>query len=276
MKHRFLLHALAALALSLAGLLTSCHSTTGTSYAPAPPAASRHESADTAPMEAAAMEVPSLTKSRRPGLGTQAGSDRYSTVNEATFFRKPTGQPDAVDSFHYNDKQGAEAMAGALGGGKKRSGEFAMAGGRVKVALHSWTSASPLPRLEAGGRRIVIGQPGEAYTMTVENETDHQIEVVASVDGLDVMDGGTASVRKRGYVIPKKGSLSIDGFRKDATTVRRFMFSSVDESAAGKAGKPRNVGVIGLAVYDEDEAAARAAQLAEAQKRQDAQAFPGR
>jgi hypothetical protein len=209
----------------------------------------------------------------RPGLATQAGDERLSSVDDLAFFRKSTGQPDVVDSFNYNDEDGAKAMADALGGGRKRRGSFSAAGGRLEVGLCSGSWSSPLDRYEARDRRIVVGESGSSYQIFLTNRTKHAVEVVASVDGLDVMDGKTAAVRKRGYVVPAKSELAIEGFRVNAAKVKQFVFGRVDDSAAAKAGQARNVGVIGLAVYDEDEAQAQLARLMESQKRSAANPF---
>ena len=212
-------------------------------------------------------------KSSRQGLATQAGHEMTSAVADIPFYRKTTGQADAVDSFHYNDETGARAMAEVLGGGSKKRGSFSVAGGRLEVALQSGGYSGPFERYEAGGKRIVIGSPGSSYEIFLSNRTKHAVEVVASVDSLDVMDGKSASVKKRGYIIPAKSDLAIEGFRVNARTVKRFVFGSVDASAAAKAGQARNVGVIGLAVYDEDEAQAKIARLVETQKRSVANPF---
>lgn len=210
--------------------------------------------------------------SSRPGLATQAGSERWSPIELRSFYRKATGHPDAVDSFHYNDAVGAKAMADTLGGGVKRSGSFDVAGGRLRVSVTS--RGDTLPRLEASGRRIVIGEKGRAYALDLENRTRRAVEVVASVDGLDVRDGKTAAVSKSGYVIPAKQTVQIAGFRVNNETVKQFVFGGVGNSLAAQKGAARNVGVIGLAVYDEDEAKAKAVRLAEAQRREEATAFP--
>lgn len=67
-----------------------------------------------------------------------------------------------------------------------------------------------------------------------------RLEVVLSVDGLDVLDGGPASFRKRGYVVPSHGQISVDGFRQSTDAVAAFRFSSVRESYANqKYGETR-------------------------------------
>ncbi len=216
----------------------------------------------------------SVKRRERPGLATAAGDERFSSVGEISFYRKATNSPDAVDSFLYNDSEGAKAMAEALGGGRKRSGTFEVADGRLEVSLRPGSWGSPYERYEAGGKRIVIGSRGSAYELSVRNRTAHAVEVVASVDGLDVMDGKAAGVRKRGYIIPAKERLDIEGFRVNNSKVRQFVFGGVDASAAARAGAARNVGVIGLAVYDEDEAQAKLARLVESRQRSGASAFP--
>ncbi len=210
--------------------------------------------------------------SSRPGLATQAGREQWSPIELRSFYRKATGHPDAVDSFHYNDAAGAQAMADTLGGSVKRSGSFDAVGGRLRVSVTS--RGDELPRLEASGRRIIIGEKGRTYALNLENRTKRAVEIVASVDGLDVRDGKTAAVTKNGYVIPAKQTVRIDGFRVSDQKVKQFVFGGVGDSLAAQKGAARNVGVIGLAVYDEDEAKANAVRLAEAQRRENATAFP--
>lgn len=49
--------------------------------------------------------------------------------------------------------------------------------------------------------------------------------MVASVDGLDVLDGRQASRQKSGYVLRPYRLISIEGFRKNNTSVASFTFS---------------------------------------------------
>ena len=103
------------------------------------------------------------------------------------------------------------------------------------------------------GRRFYVhGQTGERYSIRVNNPTSRRVEAVVSVDGLDVIDGESANFRsKRGYIVPAWGSVTIDGFRTSTQSVAAFRFSSVSSSYAGRKGKARNVGVIGVAVFEE-------------------------
>lgn len=211
------------------------------------------------------------TPSDRPGLATRAGHRQSSTVNTVAFYRKGS-TPDAIDTFHYNDERGAEAMIDLAGGGRRRSGLFPAANQLLRVGLED-RRRSVLPRYETDGRRVVIGQSGQAYVIVLENRSSQRQEVVVSVDGLDVMTGRAASLSGRGYVIEPGATLRIRGFREDSSSVREFRFGSVADSAAAARGQAANVGVIGLAVFAEDEAAAREAQRQEQARRDRASAF---
>jgi hypothetical protein len=102
------------------------------------------------------------------------------------------------------------------------------------------------------GRYYVLGQVGERYTIRVQNPTDRRVEAVISVDGLDAIDGKTADyATKRGYIVPAYGELRVEGFRVSTSEVATFRFSSVAASYAGRKGQARNVGVIGVAIFDE-------------------------
>jgi hypothetical protein len=106
-----------------------------------------------------------------------------------------------------------------------------------------------LPAFEHRGRTWVLGRLDQRYLLRVRNGSGRRIEVVASVDGRDVVDGRTASYEKRGYVIAPWGELTIDGFRLSPDAVAAFRFSSVRDSYAARMGDARAVGVVGAAIF---------------------------
>jgi hypothetical protein len=101
------------------------------------------------------------------------------------------------------------------------------------------------------GRYYVQGNDDSRYTIRVTNPTGNRVEAVVSVDGLDVVDGEDGDLKKRGYIVPAYGEVRIEGFRTSLADVATFRFSSVDNSYAGKKGKSRNVGVIAVAIFEE-------------------------
>jgi hypothetical protein len=101
------------------------------------------------------------------------------------------------------------------------------------------------------GRYYVLGDAGGRYIIRVTNPTPNRVEAVVTVDGLDVIDGENGDLKKRGYVVPAYGELRVEGFRTSTSDVATFRFSSVDGSYAGRKGKARNVGVIAVALFEE-------------------------
>ncbi len=111
-----------------------------------------------------------------------------------------------------------------------------------------------LPTYASRDRFYVQGNSGERYTIKISNPTGHRVEAVVSVDGLDAVDGEAGDLHKRGYIVPPYGETRIEGFRTSLENVATFRFSSVDGSYAGQKGKARNVGVIAVALFEEEHA----------------------
>jgi hypothetical protein len=109
----------------------------------------------------------------------------------------------------------------------------------------------PLPTFDHRGRTFVLGTLGQRYAIRFRNGSGRRVEVVAAVDGRDVVDGQPAAFDRRGYVVEPWGELTIDGYRLSEAAVAAFRFSSVPRSYAARKGDARDVGVIGLAVFAE-------------------------
>lgn len=187
----------------------------------------------------------------RPGLGTSWGENRYSHVEEVPFVRA-SGSPTFTATLWYNDRQGANAMAQTDSQGYvgyHRAASLAL-GRAVTMTLRN-EYGSPLEAIYANGRTSAIGEAGQRYTISLQNQTGDRFEVVLSVDGLDVLDGRPAGYQKRGYLLEPYASIEIDGFRQSDDYVAAFRFGSVRDSYASRTGNGRNVGVIGCAVFAE-------------------------
>lgn len=109
----------------------------------------------------------------------------------------------------------------------------------------------PLPTFDHRGRTYVLGAAGARYLVRVRNTSPRRVEVVASVDGRDVVDGRPAAFEKRGYLVEPYGAVTIDGFRLADDAVAAFRFGAVSRSYAARMGDARDVGVIGVAVFTE-------------------------
>lgn len=211
----------------------------------------------------------------RPGLATHWGETRYSPTQEVAFYRDSPSRPTAVAELRYDDRRGALRQ---LPEGHYGWSERSLLGGAVSVRLVD-ESGRPFPALLADDRLVSLGASGERYALTIENHTAERYEVVATVDGLDVLDGETGSFTKRGYLVDAHSSVTIDGFRRSGDNVAAFRFGDVRGSYAASKGKARNVGVIGVALFAERRPAVRRAPRRyddETYLRETADPFPGR
>jgi hypothetical protein len=165
------------------------------------------------------------------------------------------------------------------GGEWGRAEAWALGGLHIRVVD---ASGRTLPALRSGSRVVGMGAPGERYALAIENSTAARYEIVASVDGLDVLDGESASFEKRGYLIGAYSSVLIDGFRRSEAEVAAFRLGDVARSYAASKGQARNVGVLGFAVFEEKRARVLdrpswrdRGEEDDTRQRRDADAFPG-
>lgn len=213
----------------------------------------------------------------RPGLGTEWGETRSSHITSSPFTRADSTSPFAVASLFYNDAEGAKAMASASGFREFSTGSVDIGGGVATMRLKDADTGRFLTGFEAANKNYVVGAAGQRYTIVIQNNVPARLEVVVSVDGLDVLDGKAAAFTKRGYLIDPRGSVEIDGFRQSMDAVAAFRFGSVRDSyAQKKTGDSRNVGVIGVALFNEMGSNPAGWTRGEVQRRLDADPFPGR
>ena len=211
----------------------------------------------------------------RPGLGTEWGETRFSRISTVPFVRADPASPFATASLFYNDEEGARAMASSAGFRRTSPGWSSQANGIVSIGLRDERGGF-LSGFVAGGKNFIVGEAGRRYSIVVRNNTDSRLEVVLSVDGLDVLDGKAAAFSKRGYLVDPRGEVEVDGFRQSTDTVAAFRFGSVRNSYAGlKTGDTRNVGVIGVAIFNERGTNPFPWTNNEVQRRNDANPFPG-
>ena len=97
----------------------------------------------------------------------------------------------------------------------------------------------------------MAGTPGHRYGVRLTNTSGERVLVVLSVDGVNAVTGQTASPAQAGYVLEPWESTEIAGWRKSLDDIAQFVFTDLGDSYAARTGRPRNVGVIGVAVFQE-------------------------
>ncbi len=117
----------------------------------------------------------------------------------------------------------------------------------LQVLVHG----KPVREYQHEGRLFLEGRKGTDFTIRLKNLTQQRILAVISIDGLSIITGEDASVTDGGYVLNARETLNIPGWSLNNDEVARFFFHKAAESYAGKSGKPRNIGVIGAAIFKE-------------------------
>jgi len=122
-------------------------------------------------------------------------------------------------------------------------------GGLAGLSVYDRTEARRLPVYWHQGRAYVVGKPGNEYQVVVRNNSGEEVLAVVSVDGINVITGETADPSQSGYVLGPRGSIAIQGWRKDLSRTAAFYFTSLSDSYAARTGRPQDVGVIGVALF---------------------------
>jgi len=123
----------------------------------------------------------------------------------------------------------------------------------ASVDIYDRSAGMSLPVYRHHGRRYVAGQPGNEYAIRIRNNTDRRVLAVVSVDGVNAVTGESAAPDQSGYVLEPGGYVNIQGWRKDLDRTAAFYFSDPSDSYAARTGRPKDLGVIGVALFRERE-----------------------
>ena len=181
-------------------------------------------------------------------LGTKWGDEIDSHVTEVQLKRK-SDSPLAETIVQYADKNYKGKTVNSI----------SIAAGKVSFSVVD-DRGNRIPMYRVGQSYYLSGREGQSYQLQYENNTAKTFEVVASVDGVDAIDGSEASRSNSGYVLHAHDSLKIEGFRKSESAVASFTFSKPKDAYAANSenGSIQNAGVIGTVLYEleapEDEA----------------------
>ena len=189
-----------------------------------------------------------------PSLGTAYGEERMSSVRTAPFHRA-SSVPDTVLAVFYDDVSGLRRRAGRSNDFGRLESRVTSEDGTLAVSLVD-DRGRIFAATQVGDQRFALGSQVLAYRIGIENHARERFEALASVDGLDVMDGSEASFEQRGYIVEPFTSMVVEGWRTSEDTVAAFRFSELEDSYAERTGRARNIGVVGVAFFREESAGA--------------------
>lgn len=127
----------------------------------------------------------------------------------------------------------------------------AQTGRLVDVRIVDTTAGRELPVYGDRGRVYVPGEPGNRYSVVLQNRTGERVMAVLSIDGVNAVTGQTAAAQQSGYVLGPYERAEIQGWRKSLRESADFYFTELPDSYAARTGRPDHVGVVGVAVFRE-------------------------
>ena len=187
-----------------------------------------------------AVDRNNATETKREHLGTKWGDDISSDVTEVDL-KRLSNTPIAENAMRYADKDYKGRAVNSI----------SLAAGKISFAVVD-DQGNALPIYRTGDNYYLAGKDGQSYQLEYENHAGKTFEVVASVDGLDVLNGSAASRRRAGYVLGPNSKLKIEGFRKSESAVASFTFSKPRDAYAANtdSGSVKNTGIIGTVIYE--------------------------
>ena len=124
-------------------------------------------------------------------------------------------------------------------------------GTAIDVQVVDRSTGETLTPILHKGEWWIAGRPGARYGVTIANRNGQRTLNVIAVDGVNAMSGDTAAWNQTGYVLDPYEGTQIDGWRKNVDQVAAFEFTALPDSYAARTGRPANVGVIGVAMFNE-------------------------
>lgn len=97
----------------------------------------------------------------------------------------------------------------------------------------------------------IEGRKGTRFSIKIRNNSYQRKLFVPTIDGLSVMNGEEGNFQSSGYIVQGYSSITIDGWRTSDKEVASFYFSSPEGSYRKRMKRGNNLGIIGVAVFNE-------------------------
>jgi hypothetical protein len=133
---------------------------------------------------------------------------------------------------------------------------------KVEVVAEDGSSLNTIPYRDSGSgwphvvKKYLEARKGQIYAIVLRNTTANRIGVVIAVDGRNIISGRQSNLNnsEEMYIIDGYGSVRLDGWRTDNSTVHKFYFTEVADSYSARTFNDASaMGVIAVAAYREKE-----------------------
>jgi hypothetical protein len=131
------------------------------------------------------------------------------------------------------------------------AGQAQALGGLADVTITDRDTGAALAAHYYKGEYWVAGAPGHRYAVSINSRSGERLLAVTAVDGVNIISGQTAGWDQTGYVFAPWQGYELTGWRKSDREIAAFEFTAAPNSYASRTDRPRNVGVIGVALFRE-------------------------
>ena len=100
-----------------------------------------------------------------------------------------------------------------------------------------------------GPYRWIEGRSGQQFAFRIVNRNRFPVGVIPSADGQSLTSDGRAGAKDPAYVIGPYDSLTVSVWREDLRGGRELIFTDIARSLAARKGDKRNIGVLGVCVW---------------------------
>jgi len=114
-------------------------------------------------------------------------------------------------------------------------------------------NGKPLKEYASHGKIYVEGRENTVFSLRLRNNSGSRKLFIPSIDGLSVMNGEECSFDSSGYIVRPYSAVTVDGWRISDHEVAQFYFSAPNDSYRKRMDRGNNLGVIGVAIFEEKE-----------------------
>lgn len=141
----------------------------------------------------------------------------------------------------------SHASCAAARGGRRQGKKSEM---KVEVSVED-ANGNRLPGARHEGDLYVAAERDQRYQVRVRNRTGRRVLVVVTVDGRNVNTGEPGDHGGPGHVLEPRQSWVFTGWRTSDDEVAAFRVGARDDAYSSQMGSGENVGVVGVAVFEE-------------------------
>jgi len=117
------------------------------------------------------------------------------------------------------------------------------------VSVQVLVEGRPAVVYRDAGYRWIEGRRGQRFALRITNHNSFPVGVIPWADGHSLTADGRAGASHPAYLLSPYGSITVSIWRQDLRGGRELVFTDVEQALAARKGDRRNIGVLGVLVW---------------------------